>query len=199
MNQSITRRTALKAIGAGALLAGGMSTGAAAHRGALARDLAAVRSTTARWNDPQNAYADGYAHYVEGTPLPLEEVIEKGEAICNMGYHFVNFGFVLEMFDGNVDRTKPPILVYGADGDGNLVLGAAEYVVPDALLPEAYEWFDGTDDDDAWEPFTDAPTPFPASALHAWVHTHNPLGVFSHDNPRKQFSPEGCLGGDHDE
>lgn len=187
MDKNIKRRTALKTIGAGALVLGSISGTALAHKDALPRDLAAVRSATARYNDPANAYADGYMAFGPDGPVPLADVTDQAEAVCRMGYHFANIGLL-----GTVDRTKPQVLVYGEDDDGNLVLGAVEYVIPTSALPEAEEWFHGTDDDDAWEDFP-VGAPFPTSAMHAWVHTHNPDGVFAHENPRKQFSPSGCL------
>lgn len=186
METNFDRRTVLKTIGLGALVAGPLSGTAVAYRGALQRDLAAVRSATASYNDPANAYAAGYTALDEnGAPVALEDVTDDAEAVCEMGYHFVNLGLV-----GTVDRLQPQALVYGEDDDGNLILGAVEYIIPTAAVPTAEDWFHG--DDDEWEPFDEAPLPFPASALHAWIHTNNPNGVFDHNNPRKQFSPSGC-------
>lgn len=183
------RRIVLKTIGTG--LAGGiaLSGSAAAAGGGLQRELAEVRSATARYNDPENAYADGYVVTTAGDPpqiIPLEDVVEEGHSVCGMGFHFGNF----DLF-GTVDRTQPQVLAYGVDDDGNLILGAVEYIVPKAGPyandpPDLFEHDDGAEH---WD--EDSPAPGLWS-LHVWVHTHNPAGVFHHTNPRKQFSPEGC-------
>lgn len=164
------RRTALKAIGAG--IAGGatLSGTAAARGGGLQQELAEVRSATAEYNDSANAIEDGYA---------AEE-----HAVCGMGYHYPNFGLL-----GTVDRTEPQVLVYGEDDDGNLILGAVEYVVPKAgpYAQESPDFFEHDGGDEQWASF--GPNFW---ALHLWVHTHNPDGVFSPTNPRDQFCPEGA-------
>jgi hypothetical protein len=174
-HRTIHRRTALKTAGAG-LLTGLVLTGrAGAHRGGLDRELAEVRSATAEYNDPANAEADGYE---------AEE-----HAVCEMGFHWPNRSLV-----GTVDRTRPQVLVYGEDDDGNLVLGAVEYVVPkrgeyETSPPDLFAHDGG---DEVW-----ATLVLPNGenwALHVWVHNHNPEGVFNHTNPRELFSPEGCEG-----
>lgn len=169
----IDRRTALKAAGAGLLTGLALAGSAAAHRGGLQGELAEVRSATAEYNDPANAEADGYE--------PEEH------AVCNMGFHWPNGDLI-----GTVDRTRPQVLVYGEDDDGDLVLGAVEYVVPkqgeyENSPPDLFAHDGG---DEVWA--TLELGPHTSWALHVWVHNHNPEGVFHHTNPRELFSPEGC-------
>ena len=177
--QPFQRRTVLKTIGAGVGGSIALSGIAAAGRGGLKRELAEIRSATASYNDPENAEADGYHG--------------EDQAACGMGYHHVNFGLVL---DGKPEKLVPEGMVYGEDDDGNLVLGAVEYIVPKAgpYAEDPPDLFDHADPEWGVLPL---PPEAPASevwTLHAWVHTQNPEGVFHHSNPRKQFSPEGCVG-----
>lgn len=173
MSGDISRRTVLRGIGVGAALAS-VGTGiVSGHRGGIKGELAEVRSATAMYNDPENAVDDGY--------------IPTDDAVCNMGYHYANPGLF-----GSTDRTTPQVLVYGEDDDGNRMLGAVEY-----LVPKAGQYVDSPPDlfvhDGGEEHWDTLAAPFGTFwALHVWVHTHNPEGVFNHTNPRKQFSPEGC-------
>lgn len=182
------RRTVLKAVGTG--LVGGLAlTGSASAtgNGSLERELADVRAATAKYHDPQNALADGY--------------IPEDHPVCGMGYHYPHEDLIegfealqsgdsapLVEYLGSLDRTEPPILVYGETDDG-LVLGAAEYLT----LDDTTDLFPATEDDH-WHPFVG-----PIYALHAWVHQPNPEGVFHPTNPRHQFTkPEWCeKEGDH--
>lgn len=184
-----TRRTVLKTVGAG--VAGGIaiSGSGAADQGRLEQEFAEVRSTTAEYNDPANAYADGYVHVVPGEGvIPLEDVVDDGHAVCGMGFHLLNDDLM-----GSIDPTEPTVVVYGVDDDGNLILGAVEWIVPKEPdypenPPDMFEHDDG-EEDGGWE----EDSPFPGVwSLHAWVHTHNPAGVFNPTNPRQQFHPEDC-------
>lgn len=167
------RRTVLKTTGAGIAGSLALGGGAAAHQGGLKRELAEVRSATAEYNDPANAIDDGYR--------------ASDHAVCGMGYHYGNFGLI-----GTVDRTEPQVLVYGEDEDGDLVLGAVEYLVPKAgpYTDEPPRLFEHDGGAEQWSEFGEM-----GWALHVWVHTHNPAGVFNPTNPRPQFCPDG--GGDH--
>lgn len=167
------RRTVLKTIGGGILAGVTLGSQAAAHKGGLQRQLAEVRSATAEYNDPDNAIEDGY--------------LASDHAVCGMGYHYPNFDLL-----GTVDRTKPQVLVYGEDEDGNLILGAIEYVVPKAGPYENAppDLFDHDGGDEEWALFAGGRF----WTLHVWVHTHNPAGVFNPTNPRKQFCPDGAGG-----
>ncbi|WP_435075690.1 hypothetical protein [Halorubrum sp. HHNYT27] len=181
---NLNRRSTLKALGAGLLTAGSFSGSATAHKGGLKGELAEVRSATAKYNDPANAYADGFMAFGESGPIPLEDVVSEAESICGMGFHFANF----DNF-GTYDRLKPQVLVYGVDDDGDLILGAVEYIIPDEITGGNPDLFTHDDGEEHWDA-----GPFPGvHSLHVWVHTHNPDGVFNHTNPRKQFSPDGCL------
>lgn len=184
----ISRRSALRTLGT-VTLAGMAVPTAAAHRGGLKGELAEVRSATAEYNDPETAYADGYVVPGEEGVIPLEDVTEKGHAVCGMGYHFVN-GDLL----GTVDRTQPQVLAYGVDDDDNLILGAVEYIVPKGgpFEDSPPDLFDHDDGGEEWEE-----GPLPDSwSLHVWVHNRNPDGVFAPLNPREQFRV-GCED-DHD-
>jgi hypothetical protein len=182
---NLNRRSTLKALGAGALSLATFGGTATAQGGGLEGELAEVRSATAKYNDPAKAYADGFMAFGESGPIPLEDVVDEAESICGMGFHFANFGNF-----GTYDRLKPQVLVYGVDDDDNLILGAVEYIIPDDITGGNPDLFDHDGGAEQWDA-----GPFPGvHSLHVWVHTHNPEGVFSHHNPRKQFSPDGCLG-----
>lgn len=101
------------------------------------------------------------------------------------------FHFLKESLIGSTDITEPTVVVYGVDDDDNLILGAVEWIVPKAgpfetNPPDLFVHDDGAEE---WE----EDSPFPGVwSLHAWVHTHNPDGVFNSTNPRQQFHPEDC-------
>lgn len=176
-----SRRTVLKAFGTG--IVGGVTlTGSASGttNGDLKQELADARAATAQYKDPENAVEDGY--------LP------EDHAVCGMGYHYPHEDLiagiqafqedpeVLAEYLGSLDRTEPPVLVYGETDDG-LVLGAVEYLT----LDDSTDFFPSTEADH-WHPFFG-----PIYSLHAWVHTPNPEGVFHPTNPRHQFTkPEWC-------
>lgn len=176
------RRTVLKTTGAGIAGSLALGGGAAAHQGGLQRELAEVRSATAEYNDPANAVEDGY--------------VAEEHAVCGMGYHYPD-GALFRAFDEGTldayfedrDRTTPEVLVYGEDDSGDLVLGAVEYLRPKDGSGEKPDLFDHDGGSEVWADFG------PFWALHAWVHTHNPDGVFNPTNPRPQFCPDG--GGGH--
>jgi hypothetical protein len=173
----LQRRTVLKTIGVGAVSSVTLSGAVAAHSGGVSRELAEVRSATAEYNNPANAEADGY----EG----------EDQAVCGMGYHYVNFDLVM---DGRPEKLRPEGMVYGETSNGNRILGAVEYIVPKAA-PYETEPPSGLFDyaDPEWDILDLGNPAIPLLwTLHAWVHTHSPDGVFHHTNPRKQFYSEGC-------
>lgn len=177
-----TRRTVLKTIGAGVVGGSVLSGTGAARGGGLNVELAEVRSATAEYNDTENAMDAGY--------------VPEEASVCGMGFHWPNPG----LLDMTLDKTEPEVLAYGEADEGDLVLGAVEYAVP--VFGEFAEnppgLFDNADPE--WHIL-----PLPESALfpglwtlHAWVHNHNPEGVFHPTNPRELFHPDGCEGGgDH--
>lgn len=178
------RRTVLKTIGAGVVGGVALSGTGEARGGGLKTELAEVRSATAAYNDTENAMDAGY--------LPNEM------SVCGMGFHWPNPG----LLDTELNKTEPEFLAYGEDDDGNLVLGAVEYAVPESgeFADSPPDLFDNADSewhilqipDEGLFGFNRLWT------LHAWVHNHNPEGVFHPTNPRKLFHPDGCEdGGDH--
>lgn len=184
------RRTVLQAVGAGA--------GTAALSGCLSNlqggdgfdsELSEVRSATSDYTDPETAYEDGFVVPGQEGPIPLEEVQEKGHAVCGMGFHFGN----RDRF-GSTNLTEPAVLVYGVDDDGTFVLGAIEYVVPktgeyESEPPDVFEHDDGAEEWDTLPTPEDQPNMW---TLHAWVHVDNPDGPLTPLNPDERFHPDGC-------
>ena len=179
--QPIGRRTYLRAFGVGALAVGGFTGSATAHRGGLKGELAEVRSATAEYNSLKNALDDGF---VQVTPF-----------FPGQGYHYANMSRI-----GTLDRTKPQALTYGQKGDGQLVLGSIEYLVPKAgpyaTSPPDVFAHDDPDHDSGNHEHWDVVDlnegmpggPFLVWALHVWVHVNNPEGYFYHSNPRPLFN-----------
>ena len=123
----------------------------------LQSELQQARAASAKYQQIKNAIKDGY--------VDIEVVTE------NMGFHYMRTSIVDAIFD----ITKPEILVYNRDHDGNIRLVAVEYAIP-LNLPRP-EGFSGSTDN--W----DDASGFPFWLLHAWVWEYNPAGVFNPTNP----------------
>jgi hypothetical protein len=140
----------------------------------VASELAAVRAATAKYHDLSAALADGYQ-------LGFRNGVVTG-CISNptagaMGYHYFNWA---KMDDTSIVAGDPEVLVYHTAGDGSLVLGAVEWVVPKPLWEQAGH--------------TEPPVVFGTTLhvlnpalnwyiAHAWIWTHNPSGMFADWNP----------------
>lgn len=123
-------------------------------------ELKLARAASARYQNINNAKADGYT--------------DINVVIPNMGYHFMKTEYV----DNHFEIEKPEILVYNKKDNGQIELVAVEYAVPIPLSPnQAPEGFTGQADEWTYS------TAFNLWLLHAWVWENNPDGVFNPTNP----------------
>jgi hypothetical protein len=146
---------------------------AAAH--GQKEDLRRARAATRKFRDVKVARAAGYAATGECAQDPK---------YGGMGIHYANEELVA---DGELDVTKPEILVYQPLPSGKLRLGAVEYFQVDGDQDLA------TDDD---RPSLFGHMPFDGPMLghepgmpihydlHVWLYRHNPAGLFAMWNPR---------------
>jgi hypothetical protein len=160
----------------------------------LARQLHAVRSATARYQDPGEAEREGYRRARFGVDLPL------------MGEHWVN----RDLLDQPVDLLRPPVLQYVQVGERRVLVGVAygAWQRPGQAPPEG---FIGTDD--AWHShdmpdlirqvtrhqpwyiragadaglaagrFSGPGGRSELAMLHLWLWSPNPDGLFANYNP----------------
>jgi hypothetical protein len=140
--------------------------------------VANARNATAIYNDSTAALAGGYELLTDAAGLACIDQPGVGA----MGVHFVK-GALIQA--GTIDAARPQALVYEAQPNGQLRLGALEYVVFQSVWDSTH---------------TAPPTLFgqkfmliPAGnrfglpafyALHAWVWKHNPSGTFEQWNPQ---------------
>lgn len=176
-----TRRTVLQTLGGAVAVGVGAGAVSAGGPDELSHQLNTVRAETREYRDIETARDDGYAAISPYVP--------------EMGFHFADgppFG---------TDSEDPGVLVYYTNGsynpdpgeehdpvnDGDLILGAVEWLVP------------GNQEDDPANIFADEESPrnlkvteeegwhFESeegfTGLHAWVHRGNPAGVFHPTNP----------------
>ncbi|CAN5651752.1 hypothetical protein BH11BAC5_BH11BAC5_33560 [soil metagenome] len=123
-------------------------------------ELLQAKAATEKYNDIQKAFADQYVDI---------NVVE-----ANMGYHFMKAAIADSVFE----ISKPEILVYNKNGQGQYELVAVEYAVPISATPnKAPEGFTGSLD--VWE----RNTTFGLWLCHAWVWKFNPAGAFFDTNP----------------
>ena len=137
------------------------------HDPHVAAELAALRSATAAFHRLERAAEAGWSDEITGCLSSPDGA---------MGYHYMNFGELLD--GGTVDPLRPEALVYAPDATGAPRLVAVEYVILESDLPAtapAPELFG--------QPFHFNPA-FGVWALHAWVWKHNPAGMFADWNPR---------------
>jgi hypothetical protein len=92
-----------------------------------------------------------------------------------MGFHFINVG----LLDTIVDALQPEALVFHILPNGRLQLGAVEYIVP----KEAWDAEGHGDLPMLFGQHFHLNAALGVYVLHAWIYTHNPLGIFNDWNP----------------
>jgi hypothetical protein len=131
--------------------------------------VAVVRQATERFKDVSVAKAEGYA---------LMFGCVTGEDSGAMGMHFVNMALV---GDGELDATRPEIIIYEPMPDGSLKMIGADYLV----LANSWD----TNKNHNGTPqimgqllhYFSAPNRFGLPAfytLHVWAWKENPTGMF---------------------
>jgi hypothetical protein len=127
-----------------------------------------VRGSTADFRDVQKAEDAGYGIF---------QNCFKDDAIGGMGQHYVNGDLA---GDDVVDPLKPEALVYEPRKDGQLFLIALEYLV------FADKWTKNDPPTAFGQDFhlvTTIPETPPVWALHIWLWSSNPEGLFADYNP----------------
>lgn len=132
--------------------------------------LAQVRAATAQLHQIPAAEAAGY-HLVPGLDYCFDD-----PGVGGMGVHYIK----TSSLDLNLDPLQPEAMVYAVGPNGQLQLGAVEYIVP------AEEW-DGAGN-------TQPPSLMGNTlmknaglgvyALHAWIWLENPSGMIADWNPK---------------
>ncbi|HET6614684.1 MAG TPA: hypothetical protein VFH62_02250 [Dehalococcoidia bacterium] len=153
------------------ILTFGAVLGASASNGGNRQDdLAAVRSAVAGFHSVDAAEDAGW-----GLIPGLDSCFHSDEG--GMGIHYIN----TELLDTSLDPLQPEALVYQHLPNGELHLGAVEYIVPAA----------------AWDAENHGHAPMVLGkhlhlnqtlgvyVLHAWIFKHNPAedGMFQDWNP----------------
>ena len=133
-----------------------------------------VRESTERFRDVRVAEAEGYG---------LLFGCVSGPDLGAMGLHYVNFPLVM---DGELDATRPEIVIYEAMPNGRLKITGADYLVLadawDAKHPGATPQLMGQ----LFHLF-ESPNRFGLPAfytLHVWAWKENPNGTFVNWHPK---------------
>ena len=121
-------------------------------------ELQQAKIATARYNNFDNAIADGY--------------VDINVIVPEMGYHFLR----MEHLNATFEYDKPEILVYNREENGRMKLVAVEYAVPIAASANPPAGFTGNNDQ--WSVYEGV-----LWTLHAWIWEYNPEGVFNPTNP----------------
>ena len=131
-----------------------------------------VRHNTAGFRDFSGVEKAGYGKFLD---------CFTNDQVGGMGQHYVNGDLA---GDNVVDPMKPEALVYEPDGAGNMNLVAFEYLIfadkwdPDNTGRPAPEVFGRQ-----MHLMTTIPNTPPVWAMHLWLWTTNPGGLFSDFNP----------------
>jgi hypothetical protein len=127
--------------------------------------LKELRQATARFHSTEQATRAGYE---VASPC----VVASDPTLGAMGYHWINESLV----DSNFEISKPEVVLYEPDKNGNLKLVAAEYIVIN--IGQERPYFGDYPFD-----IGGTPMPFPHWSLHIWLWKDNPNGIFTNYNP----------------
>jgi hypothetical protein len=132
-------------------------------------DLAQVRAATALFHRTEVAQAEGW------DLIPGLDHCFDNQPTGAMGFHYINGGKI----DATVEVLQPEAMVYAPGPNGQLMLGAVEYIVDapswDAANPGVLPNVLGQD--------YHAHPVLPIYVLHAWIWKNNPSGMFQDWNP----------------
>ncbi len=132
--------------------------------------LAQLRAATSQFHDVTVAEGAGYGKALSCFDLP---------GVGGMGQHYINGSLI-----GTTDPLQPAAMVYGIEANGNLRLGAVEWIVPRTA-----------------DNYNTPPVLYGHSfvavtvggtllwVLHAWIWTPNPDGMFENFNPAVPLCP----------
>lgn len=145
------------------------------------KKLAEVRQATAKYQDVNEAWEDGYRIAGNGAEEPDPGHCLEVDGLGGMGFHYVNEALVK---DPSLDPLKPEVLLYAPTEAGPRLVGV-EY-----LAADADQDLSTTGDRPSLfgVPF-DGPMPghepgMPVHYdLHVWTWEANPNGIFAQFNP----------------
>ena len=143
----------------------------ASHAGMTQRDIAEVRGAVAKYHTPERAEAAGW-ELVDG----LDHCFDN-PGVGGMGYHYIDTD---QLGDPTLDPLRPEALVFVPGPQGQLRLGAVEFIVP-------VELWDEPDPPSVLGHDLHILQPVPGVevwGLHVWLFEHNPDGMFADWNPR---------------
>jgi hypothetical protein len=143
----------------------------ASHPGMTQRDVAEVRGAVAKYHTPARARAAGW-DLVPG----LDHCFVAPE-VGGMGYHYIDTD---QLMDPTLDPLRPEALVFVEGPNGQLRLGAVEYIVP-------FDLWEGDDPPSVLGRHLHRLEPVPGVhvwGLHVWLFEPNPDGMFADWNPR---------------
>jgi hypothetical protein len=132
-------------------------------------ELAKVRKATAHFHRTEAAQPAGY------DLRPKLDHCFDNPGVGGMGYHYIN----TDILDLAVNTLQPEAMVYAPGPQGQLKLGAVEYIVPAA----------------DWDAAGNAEPPAALGhsfhlneelgvyVLHVWLRRDNPVGMFEDWNP----------------
>jgi hypothetical protein len=109
-----------------------------------------------------------------GWNTPISDCVES--PMGGMGYHIANLG---QLGSGHLNLLRPQVLLYAPTQDGSMAFQGVEYIIPADLWdsPEPPNFL-GQD-----LRFNPNIPPNGIWALHVWVGTPNPNGIFEDFNP----------------
>ena len=111
---------------------------------------------------------------VAGWDTPISECVEA--PFGGMGFHIANLS---QLGSGQLNLLRPQVLLYAPTEDGSMAFHGVEYIIPADLWDSAEPpHFLGQD-----LSFNPNIPPNGIWALHVWVGTPNPDGIFADFNP----------------
>jgi hypothetical protein len=181
----MTMRRTKTWLAAACMAVAALTTFAVGSVAAQPSDLNIARAATGKFHDISVAEHAQYGLPPAG--VPLHECISNPAG--TMGFHWINGN----LLDTTVDPANPEALVYFPDKQGNLHLGALEYVVfqapweaehganaaPPSLFGQSFALVGPAAGHNGNTVF-DIP---PFYQLHVWLWNSNPAGLFQPWNP----------------
>lgn len=145
-----------------------LAVGAIAYAGGQS-ELARVRAATAGFHRPAEAQAAGW------DLVPGLDHCFNNPGVGAMGFHYIN----VALLDVEVDVLQPEAMVYAPGPNGQLQLGAVEYIVP----ADAWVAAGNTELPEALGQTFHLNEALGVYVLHAWLWKDNPGGLFEDWNP----------------